>query len=260
MLSWVQTVGRSGIGFCYRVGLAGVLLYRTVIRVPNWRQVAGLLTLQLYRVGVLSLLVVVMSALFIGMVIALQGYHTLNKFGATQELGPLLALSVLRELGPVMTAILFAGRAGSALTAEIGLMRATQQLASMEMMAVDPLWWVIAPRFWAGCLALPLLTLIFNAMAILGGHAMSVHWLGLSSGAFWSNMADAVRFHADVLNGLIKSVIFAILVTWIAIFQGYHAQPNAAGVAQATTKTVVYGALAILAGDFILTAIMMTGW
>ena len=194
------------------------------------------------------------------MVVALQGYNTLRKFGADQELGQLIALSVVRELGPVVTALLFAGRAGSALTAELGLMRATEQFGSMEMMAVDPMWRIIAPRFWAGFVAMPILTVLFNLTAIWGGYLVGVEWLGVDGGSFWSNMHAAVDFRVDILNGIIKSIVFGFVITWVAVYQGYYSDPNAAGVARATTKTVVFSSLLILALDFVLTAVMMGGW
>src|SRR4029079_8824977 len=170
---------------------------------------------QIYAEGVLSLAIIMVSSLFIGMVLGLQGYHTLSKFGASPELGPLVALSVVRELGPVVTAILFAGRAGSAITAEIGLMKTTEQLSSMEMMAVDPLRRIISPRFWGGFISMPLLTLIFNMTAIYGAYLVGVKWLGLDAGMFWSNMQASVSFRADIINGVIKSVVFGAAVTWI---------------------------------------------
>ena len=198
--------------------------------------------------------------MFIGMVVALQGYNTLQKFGAEQELGQLLALSVVRELGPVVSALLFAGRAGSALTAELGLMRATEQLSSMEMMAVDPLWKIVSPRFWAGFISLPLLTILFNLTAIYGGQLVGVNWLGVDAGSFWTNMQTAVDFRIDILNGVIKSVVFGVVVTWIAVYQGFYSDPNAAGISRETTKTVVFSSLMILELDFVLTAMMMEGW
>jgi phospholipid/cholesterol/gamma-HCH transport system permease protein len=190
----------------------------------------------------------------------LQGYHTLVKFGASQQLGPLVALSVLRELGPVVTALLFAGRACSALTAEIGLMRATEQLSSMEMMAVDPIHRVIAPRLWGGFISMPLLTIIFNAVAIYGAFLVGVKWLGLDAGAFWSNMQSSVAFNEDVLKGIYKSVVFGLVMTWIALYQGFYAVPTSAGISNATTRTVVYASLAVLGLDFILTTMMIGGW
>lgn len=260
MLASIASFGRRGINFCFQVGNAGVFISRMLLRRPRIRKTLPLLSLQLYRVGVQSLPIILLSALFIGMVVALQGYNTLQKFGAEQELGQLLALSVVRELGPVVSALLFAGRAGSALTAELGLMRATDQISSMQMMAVDPMWRVVSPRVWAGFISLPILTLLFNVTAIYGGQMIGVDWLGIDAGSFWSNMQHAVEFRVDILNGVIKSVVFGFLVAWVAVFQGFYAKPNAAGISTATTKTVVYSSLLVLAFDFILTAMMMGGW
>lgn len=260
MINQVATLGRTGIDYARQFGRAGILLFNIIFYPPHFRRGFPLVVQQIYAEGVLSLLIIMVSSLFIGMVLALQGYHTLAKFGASQELGPLVALSVARELGPVVTAILFAGRAGSALTAEIGLMKATEQLSSMEMMAVNPLRRVIAPRFWGGFISMPLLTIIFNATAIYGAYLVGVKWLGLDAGVFWSNMQSSVDFHADVLNGIIKSIVFGVAVTWIAVFQGYYAAPTSAGIANATTRSVVYGSLAVLGLDFILTAMMIGGW
>ena len=260
MVTAIQSLGRVGIVFCESVGRSGLFLLATILRKPKWEQAWRLLSVQLYRVGILSLVIILLSALFIGMVVALQGYNTLEKFGASQELGQLIALSVVRELGPVVSALLFAGRAGSALTAEIGLMRATEQISSMEMMAVDPLWRVVAPRFWAGFIALPILTVLFNVTAIYGGQLVGVDWLGIDSGSFWNNMQAAVSFRADILNGIIKSVVFGFIITWVSVFQGFYSEPNAVGISRATTKTVVFSSLLILAFDFVLTAVMMGGW
>lgn len=260
MLTHVQSLGRLGIDVLRQYGKAGILLSRAIFYLPNFKKGFPLLLQQIYAEGVLSLVIIIVSGLFIGMVVALQGYHTLAKFGASQELGPLVALSVARELGPVVTALLFAGRAGSALAAEIGLMKATEQLSSMEMMAVDPLRRVISPRFWGGVISMPLLTLIFNAIAIYGAYLVGVRWLGLDAGTFWSNMQSSVEFHADVLNGIIKSVVFGVVVTWLAVFQGYDAEPTSAGIATATTRTVVYSSLAVLGLDFVLTTMMIGGW
>lgn len=260
MISYVQTLGRLGIQTLREYGKAGMLLFQVIFHMPNVRKGFPLIVQQVYAEGVLSLIIIIVSSLFIGMVLALQGYHTLSKFGASQELGPLVALSVLRELGPVVTAILFAGRAGSALTAEIGLMKATEQLSSMEMMAVDPIQRVITPRLWGGFITMPLLTLIFNAVAIYGAYLVGVKWLGFDAGAFWSNMQASVDFHTDVLNGIIKSIVFGLVVAWIAVYQGYDAEPTSAGIANATTRTVVYSSLAVLGLDFVLTAMMIGGW
>ncbi len=260
MIEGLVSLGRFGIAQLQQLGKAGLLLSGVLFYPPNIRRGFPLVMQQVYSEGVLSLVIIVVASLFIGMVLALQGYHTLAKFGASQELGPLVALSVSRELGPVVTAILFAGRAGSAVTAEIGLMKATDQLSSMEMMAVDPLRRVISPRFWAGFISMPLLTMIFNAMAIYGAYLVGVKWLGLDGGVFWSNMQSSVEFHADIVNGLLKSMVFGIAVIWIAVFQGYFAEPTSAGIASATTRSVVYASLAILGLDFVLTAMMIGDW
>lgn len=253
-------LGQWGIENLRQFGKSGLLLYQIIFQPPHIRKNFPYVVQQIYAEGVLSLLIIIVSSLFIGMVLALQGYHTLAKFGASQELGPLVALSVTRELGPVVTAILFAGRAGSAMTAEIALMKATQQLASMEMMAVDPIKRVITPRFWGGFISMPLLTIIFNATAIYGAYLVGVKWLGLDGGVFWSNMQSSVVFRADVLNGIIKSIVFGVAVTWIALQQGYSAEPTSAGIARATTRSVVYASLAVLGLDFILTAMMIGEW
>lgn len=260
MISNIQALGQSGIDMVRQYGKAGILLLEALIRVPNVKKGFPLVLQQIYAAGVLSLVIIVVSGLFIGMVVALQGHHILAKFGATQELGPLVALSVARELGPVVTALLFAGRAGSALTAEIGLMKATDQLSSMEMMAVDPLQRVISPRLWGGFISMPLLTIIFNLTAIYGAYLIGVKWLGVDPGAFWSNMQTAVDFRLDILNGVIKSIVFGIAVTWIAVYQGYNSEPTSAGIATATTHSVVYSSLAVLGLDFVLTAMMIGAW
>lgn len=260
MITTIAALGRWGIDSLQRLGQAGVLLGRVVLRLPDVKKGFPLTVQQIYLEGVLSLLIIVVSGLFIGMVVALQGYHTLAKFGAAQQLGPLVALSVTRELGPVVTALLFAGRAGSAITAEIGLMKATEQLSSMEMMAVDPLQRVISPRLWGGFISLPLLTIIFNVVAIYGAYLVGVKWLGLETGAFWSNMQTSVDFHLDIVNGILKSIVFGLIVIWIAVYQGYSAEPTSAGISGATTRSVVFSSLAILGLDFILTAMMIGGW
>lgn len=260
MIEPVERVGRFTVDKLQLLGQSGLFLLRVLCRKPNVSRIPRELSNQLYFVGVLSCLIIVVSALFIGMVVGLQGYNTLKKFGATSQLGQLLALSIVRELGPVITALLFAGRAGSALTAEIGLMKATEQLASMDMMGVDPLGRIIYPRFLAGIIAMPVLDLIFSAVAVYGGYFIGVLWLGVDAGSFWSNMQSAIDFHADILNGILKSVVFAFLVIWIALFQGFACVPTAEGISQATTRTVVYSSLAVLGFDFLLTAIMIGGW
>jgi phospholipid/cholesterol/gamma-HCH transport system permease protein len=260
MLNRLALVGQRGINTLQSIGDSGVFLARMFIRPPDFPRLWPALRAQMHFVGVLSCLIIVVSALFIGMVVGLQGYNTLQKFGASTQLGQLLALSISRELGPVISALLFAGRAGSALTAEIGLMKATEQLASMDMMGVDPLGRIIYPRFLAGLLSLPILSVIFSAVAIYGGYFVGVKWLGVDAGSFWANMQAAVNFKVDILSGMIKSVVFAFVVVWIAVFQGFSCVPTAGGISQATTRTVVYASLAVLGLDFVLTAMMIGDW
>ena len=214
---------------------------------------------EVYFSGVLSLVIIIVSGLFVGMVLGLQGFETLQKYGATESIGVLVALSLVRELGPVVSALLFASRAGSAITAEIGLMKVTEQLTAMDMMAVSPMARVVAPRFWAGVISMPLLSALFAAMGVFGGYIVGVVLIGVDNGAFWSQMQAAVDFRYDVLNGVVKSFVFGIAVTVIATFEGYDAPPTAEGVSRATTRTVVSSALTILALDFILTAFMLRG-
>ena len=259
MIEHICRLGRQGIFVLSEIGAAGLFLLRTVLRKPRLMKSFPLLINEIYAIGVLSLPIILVSGLFIGMVVGLQGYHILAKFSASEELGQMVALSVVRELGPVVTALLFAGRAGSALTAEIGLMKTTEQLSSMEMMGVDPLWRVISPRFWGGLISMPLLATLFCAVAIFGGYLIGVEWLGIDGGAFWSNMSASVDFRIDVLNGLIKSIVFGFVVTWIAVYQGFATKPTPEGIGRATTYAVVYASLAVLALDFVLTAMMMVG-
>ncbi|KGQ38126.1 lipid asymmetry maintenance ABC transporter permease subunit MlaE [Gallibacterium genomosp. 1] len=252
-------MGKRGVHWLRTLGKSALMLYGALIGVPQFRKNFPLVVKQLYVLGVQSLLIIVLSGLFIGMVLGLQGYVILVDFSAETSLGQLVALSLLRELGPVVTALLFAGRAGSALTAEIGLMKATEQLSGLEMMAVNPLRRVIAPRFWAGMIAMPLLALIFTAVGIWGGSLVGVDWKGVDSGSFWSVMQSAVVWGKDIGNGIIKSLCFALSVVWIALFNGYNALPTSEGISQATTKTVVQSSLVVLALDFILTALMFGG-
>lgn len=217
-----------------------------------------LVTDQIHFIGNYSLVIIAVSGLFVGFVLGLQGYYTLNKYGSEQALGLLVALSLTRELGPVVTALLFAGRAGTSLTAEIGLMKAGEQLAAMEMMAVDPLQRVLAPRFWAGVIAMPVLATIFSALGVIGGYIVGVQLIGVDEGAFWSQMQDGVDVWNDIANGVIKSFVFGVAVTFIALYQGYHAAPTPEGVARATTRTVVLGSLMVLWLDFLLTALMFS--
>jgi phospholipid/cholesterol/gamma-HCH transport system permease protein len=256
MTGMLRTLGATTIDTLRSIGAAGLFLFHSLWAWPNPRQNMPLLIRQIYAVGVLSLVIIVVSGLFIGMVLALQGYNILSRYGSEQALGQLVALTLLRELGPVVSALLFAGRAGSALSAEIGLMKATEQLASLEMIGVDPLRRIIAPRFWAGVICMPSLAVIFSTVGILGARAVGVDWLGVYDGSFWANMQDSVQWDEDVLNGVIKSVVFGIVVTWIAVFQGYDCVPTSEGISRATTRTVVYSSLAVLGLDFILTAVM----
>jgi len=260
MFNKLAYLGQKGINTLQSVGSSGVFLMRVIARWPDIKRLWPDLRVQMHFVGMLSCIIIIVSALFIGMVVGLQGYNTLQKFGASSQLGQLLALSIARELGPVVSALLFAGRAGSALTAEIGLMKATEQLASMDMMGVDPLRRIIYPRFLAGFISLPILALIFSAVAIYGGYFIGVDWLGVDAGSFWSNMQAAVNFRLDVLSGIIKSIVFAFAAVWIAVYQGFSCVPTAKGISQATTRTVVYSSLAVLGLDFILTAMMIGGW
>jgi len=249
-------LGRSGIASCERLGRGTLFLLHTLGGLPALLPRPGLLLQQIYAVGVLTLSIVAVAGLFVGMVLALQGYYTLVDFGAEESLGVVVSLTLVRELGPVVAALLFAGRAGSALTAEIGLMKATEQLAGLEMMAVDPYQRVFAPRFLAGFIALPLLAAMFSAIGIYGGHLVGVSLLGVDDGAYWSQMQASVDFTDDIMNGVVKSVVFGFVVSWIAIFEGSDCVPTSEGVARATTRTVVQASLYVLGLDFVLTALM----
>ena len=255
-MEFFASLGRKTLNVFATMGRAFFVLVGAIVARPQILKNTPLVMKQIYIVGVQSLLIIGVSGLFIGMVMALQGYTVLVDYGAEESLGPMVALSLIRELGPVVTALLFAGRAGSALTAEIGLMKATEQLSSLEMMAIDPLRRVIAPRFWAGVISMPMLALIFSSVGILGGHLVGVDWLGVDSGSYWSIMQSSVDFDEDVLNGVIKSVVFAVVVTWIAVFRGYDLVPTSEGISAATTQTVVHSSLAVLGLDFVLTALM----
>ncbi len=256
MTDSLARLGRGTLDLLARLGRASVFLLRVVTGLPGLALRFPLVVRQIWAVGALSLILIVVSGAFVGMVLGLQGYNTLVDFGAEESLGRVVALSLVRELGPVVSALLFAGRAGSALTAEIGLMKATEQLDGMEMMAVDPLRRVVAPRFLAGIVSMPLLAAIFSAVGVLGGYFVGVELLGVDHGAFWSQMQAHVSLTGDVLNGVIKSVVFGVAVTWIAVFEGYDATPTSEGVSRATTRTVVTSSLAVLGLDFILTALM----
>jgi len=244
------------LGFLEMLGACGLFLLRLLRYTPHALRRPGLIFQQVFNIGAMSLVLIMVSGLFVGMVLGLQGFNTLNKFGATSALGTLVALSLLRELGPVMTALLFAGRAGTALTSEIGLMRATEQLAGMEMMAVDPVRRIVVPRFLGGVISMPLLVGIFNAVGILGGYWLGVIHMHVDQGSFWSDIHTRVDLHEDFYSGIVKSFVFGMAATLIAVFEGFYAQPTAEGVSRATTRTVVNSALAVLALDFLLTALM----
>lgn len=242
-----------------KFGFSGRFLLAIIRHSPTSFLRLQLMLKEIWFTGVLSVLIIVISGLFVGMVLALQGYDTLVRFGAASYLGVMVALSLVRELGPVVGAILFASRAGSAITAEIGLMKTTEQLAAMEMMAINPIARVIAPRFWGGVVSMPLLCALFSATGILGGYLVGVWVLGLDPGSFWSQMQATVDFRMDTVNGIIKSIVFGIAVSLIAVFEGYDTATTAEGVSRATTRTVVISSLAILALDFVLTAFMFRG-
>ena len=258
LIDSIQHIGAATIGSFQRLGRASVFLLEVIASCTSLIMKPLLLIRQMYSVGVQTLIIVVVAGLFVGMVMALQSYYALVDFGAEDSVGVMVALSLLRELGPVVTALLFAGRAGSALTAEIGLMKATEQLSGMEMMAVNPMQRIVAPRFMAGVLSMPLLATIFSAVGVLGAYMVAVQMLGLDSGAFWSQSQNKVDLYLDIYNGMIKSFVFGFVAAWIAVFEGYDCVPTSEGLGQATTRTVVYSSLAILFLDFILTALMFS--
>lgn len=259
-MSWYHpaTVGLAVRRELAAIGQGARLFGRLLQLLPATFARPGLVRDQVHFLGNYSLAIIAVSGLFVGFVMALQGYYTLQDFGSTEALGQLVALSLLRELGPVITALLFAGRAGTSLTAEIGLMRAGEQLSAMEMMAVDPVQRILAPRFWGGVIAMPVLSLVFNAVGVMGGWAVAVPMLGLDAGAFWSQMQGGVDVFSDLGNSVIKSVAFGFTVTFVALLQGYTAKPTPEGVSLATTRTVVMASLAVLGLDFVLTAAMFS--
>jgi phospholipid/cholesterol/gamma-HCH transport system permease protein len=256
LIDRLQHIGAATIHSFRRLGRASVFLLEVISSCVSLFVRPMLVVKQLYSVGVQTLIIIVVAGLFVGMVMALQSYYALVDFGAEDSVGVMVALSLLRELGPVVTALLFAGRAGSALTAEIGLMKATEQLSGMEMMAVNPMQRIVAPRFMAGVISMPLLATIFSAVGVIGAYLVAVQLLGLDSGAFWSQPQNKVDLHLDLYNGIIKSVVFGVVATWIAVFEGYDCIPTSEGLGQATTRTVVHSSLAILFLDFVLTALM----
>lgn len=259
LLDLIRRLGNAVTTRLWRLGFASRFFIAVLLQSGTALRRFHLTLREIYFSGVLSLIIILASGFFVGMVLGLQGYDTLNRFGSTSALGSLVALSLLRELGPVVSALLFASRAGSAITAEIGLMKATEQLSAMEMMAVNPIARVVGPRFWGGIISMPLLASLFAAMGIFGGYLIGVQHLGVDEGTFWSQMQGSVDVREDIVNGIIKSFVFGVIVTWIAVFEGYNCDPTAEGVSGATTRTVVTSSLAILAADFVLTAFMFRG-
>jgi phospholipid/cholesterol/gamma-HCH transport system permease protein len=255
----LRGIGGQVTSGVWRLGYGGRFFLFVLLRSGTSFRRFHLVIKEIYFLGVLSLIIILVSGLFVGMVLGLQGYETLQRYGAADAVGTLVALSLTRELGPVVAALLFASRAGSAMTAEIGLMKATEQISAMEMMAVDPIARVVGPRFWGGIISMPLLAAMFSAVGVFGGYLITVVFIGVDAGAFWSQMQASVDVRHDIMNGVIKSVVFGIAVTAVALFEGYDAPPTAEGVSHATTRTVVTSALAILGLDFVLTAFMFTG-
>lgn len=255
----LRKLGHATIERVWRLGFATRFLFAILQYSGTSFRRLPLTLREIYFSGVLSLLIIVVSGLFVGMVLGLQGYETLQRYGSTEALGVLVALSLTRELGPVVAGLLFASRAGSSVTAEIGLMKSTEQLKAMDMMAVDPIARVVAPRFWGGVISMPLLAALFSAMGVIGGWLVGVVFIGVDDGAFWSQMQAGVDFRYDIINGVIKSFVFGIAVSLIAVFEGYDSAPTAEGVSRAITRTVVTSALAILALDFVLTSFMFRG-
>ena len=252
----VERLGSSVSSQVWRLGFASRFLFYMVVHSGTALRRFRLTMAEIYFAGVLSLIIILVSGLFVGMVLALQGYETLQRFGASESLGVLVALSLVRELGPVVAGLLFASRAGSAVTAEIGLMKATEQLAAMEMMAVDPIARVVAPRFWGGVLSLPLLAAMFSAVGIFGGYLIAVVLIGVDSGSFWSQMRASVELN-DIAEGVVKGCVFGFACNLIAVYEGYNAIPTAEGVGRATTRTVVISAVLTLMLDYMITAVML---
>lgn len=255
----LRAVGHRAINAVWRIGMAARFFLLILRYSGNGFRRFHLIIKELFSTGVMSLIIIVVAGLFVGMVLGLQGYETLKRYGSESALGVMVALGLVRELGPVVAALLFASRAGSAMTAEIGLMKATEQISAMEMMAVNPIARIVAPRFWAGVISMPLLAALFSAVGVFGGYFVGVVQIGVDEGSFWSQMQAAVDFRHDILNGVIKSFVFGTAVTVIALFEGYDAPPTAEGVSGATTRTVVTSSLAILMLDFVLTAMMFGG-
>ena len=257
-MRFIGNIGFAVRSFLSNLGHGAVLFVRLMRLFGVTMRRFGLVRDQIHFLGNYSLAIIAVSGLFVGFVLSLQGYYTLQRYGSSEALGLLVALSLVRELGPVVSALLFAGRAGTSLTAEIGLMKAGEQLSAMDLMAVDPVQRILAPRFWAGVITMPLLAAVFSAVGIIGGWMVGVLMIGVDAGAFWSQMQGGVDVWKDVGNGVVKSIVFGVTVTFVALLQGYEAQPTPEGVSRATTRTVVVASLAVLALDFILTAMMFS--
>lgn len=253
------SIGQRVVSAVWRLGFAARFLCTLIWLSGSSFRRFNLVMREIYFAGVLSLIIILVSGFFVGMVLGIQGYEILVRYGSESALGVMVALSLVRELGPVIAGLLFASRAGSAITSEIGLMKATEQLDAMDMMAVDPIARVVAPRFWGGVISMPLLAAMFSALGIFGGYIVGVVMIGTDSGSFWSQMQASVDFRQDIVNGVIKSVVFGLAVSWVAVFEGYDAEPTAEGVSRATTRTVVISSLAILGLDFVLTSLMFGG-
>lgn len=256
LANWIASVGAACLRFIEALGVFARLLFQVVVRTLSIWKKPRLIAAQIHFLGNHSLAIILVAGLFVGLVLGLQGYYTLRRYGSEEALGLLVALSLVRELGPVISALLFAGRAGTSLTAEIGLMKAGEQLSALETMAVDPISRVLGPRFYAGLITVPLLAALFSAVGVLGGWLVGVVLIGVDPGSFWSQMSDGVDFWDDIVNGVVKSVVFGLAVTHVALVQGYESRPTPEGVARATTLTVVAGSLAVLGLDFVLTALM----
>ncbi|MDI1297591.1 lipid asymmetry maintenance ABC transporter permease subunit MlaE [Methylotenera sp.] len=257
IIKTLQGIGHRMVERIWRLGAGARLFFLTIVYSAESFKRFHLTMREIYSTGVMSLLIIIVSAFFVGMVLALQGYNTLQKYGSSEAIGVLVSLALVRELGPVVTALLFAGRAGTAITAEIGLMKTTEQLSAMEMMAVNPIARVVAPRFWAGVISMPILAALFSMVGILGGYIVAVPLIGVDEGAFWSQMQANVDFQSDIVNGVIKSLVFGVACTMIALFEGFDAPPTAEGVSRATTRTVVISSLTVLGLDFVLTSFML---
>ena len=233
-----------------------LFLVRMLAYTPASLRRFGLIVHQVYNTGALSLVIIMLCGLFVGMVLGLQGFDVLQRFGSEESLGTVAALGLIKELSPVVTALLFSGRAGTALASEIGLMQATDQLAAMQMMAVDPVRRVCVPRFVGGIIAMPLLAAIFSAIGIYGAQLVGVQMMGVDAGQFWSQMRASVEMR-DVTEGIIKSCVFGVACSLIAVYEGYNAIPTAEGVGRATTRTVVISAVVTLVLDYMLTAVLL---